>query len=514
MPGSLHGDLGRASALVKSCPYSEAVQPSLAVPGSLLAGRYRLVDALDERVPGGQRAAAGPTSVQVGQLPVAGHWRARDELLGRSVALHLVPDDDAASAVLRGARAAARIPGAAVIRVLDVLGTEHLDEGSRDLAGLVITEWVPGETLETVLLRDGSLPDPDVRGIALAVAEALACVDELGDPALPVPPLTPTDVRVTPDGGVRIALDRHWAGETHAAVVTRTGAVAYAALTARWPLADAVALPPAPLAETGHTCTPRQVRAHVDPELDELVGACLELTEREPFGPGDVAARFRALEFPVQPEPPDEPPGARRWLLPAVVGSVLAVGFGMLAFQVTRAVQEDPGGPRREAVRPSAAAPPAVVATPGPLTIRAAVGFDPQGDGIEGDGALALDGDAGTTWRTASYYRRADLGGLKSGVGLLLDLGAVQVVRTVEVDQELAGTSLEVHVLQQEPRGAPEGEPDARMAAAPQQAVLTVPTGTRGRWVLLWATELPPAPGEPETYRTEVREVRVLGRTA
>jgi hypothetical protein len=77
------------------------------------------------------------------------------------------------------------------------------------------------------------------------------------------------------------------------------GAVLYAALTARWPLEAATALPAAPYVD-GHLCSPRQVRAGVPADLDDI--ACRALAGmprrggaplRSPAGGGRRARRER-----------------------------------------------------------------------------------------------------------------------------------------------------------------------------------------------------------------------------
>jgi hypothetical protein len=54
----------------------------------------------------------------------------------------------------------------------------------------------------------------------------------------------------------------------------------------------------------------------------------------------------------------------------------------------------------------------------------------------------AVDGDAATVWRT-ERYRSAAFGGLKPGVGLLVDLGAPTPVSSVELTT-LPGTTVEL----------------------------------------------------------------------
>ena len=72
--------------------------------------------------------------------------------------------------------------------------------------------------------------------------------------------------------------------------------------------------------------------------------------------------------------------------------------------------------------------------------------FDPEGDGKENpdEAPLAHDGDASTAWETGLYARRADFGGLKQGVGLLIDLGQARRVTGVTILMSKPGANLEL----------------------------------------------------------------------
>jgi hypothetical protein len=76
--------------------------------------------------------------------------------------------------------------------------------------------------------------------------------------------------------------------------------------------------------------------------------------------------------------------------------------------------------------------------TPTKLAIAKAIDFDPRADGGSAqespkEAKLAIDGDRETAWRTERYRKRADFGGLKPGVGLVLDLGETREVREVKI---------------------------------------------------------------------------------
>lgn len=139
--------------------------------------------------------------------------------------------------------------------------------------------------------------------------------------------------------------------------------------------------------------------------------------------------------------------------------------------------------------------------------------FDPLGtDGEEnaGDVDNLVDGEASSTWRTSTYEDQ--LGpppGLKTGVGVLLDLGRTRQVSTVDARVD-GTTTLEVYAFDSEPTGAPSGKPVAQasgtgvvgLAPADGQPVTA-------RYLVLWLTSLPEVDGGD--FRGEIAEVVVRG---
>ena len=117
--------------------------------------------------------------------------------------------------------------------------------------------------------------------------------------------------------------------------------------------------------------------------------------------------------------------------------------------------------------------------------------FDPIGaDGEHPeDVGNAVDGEPDTVWTTQQYDTR-EFGGLKTGVGLLVDLGEAVDVASVRLVVPTPGADVEVHVAEEQPTGAPDGEPAGRRTGVDGDEV-TIPTaGTRGRWVTIWFTRL------------------------
>jgi serine/threonine protein kinase len=131
-------------------------------PGRLVAGRYRLQS---------QIAGGGMGTV----------WLARDELLGRQVAIKQVltrsgtdvqEADQQRQRALREGRIAARLSHPHAISVYDVA----LEEGQPWL----VMEYLPSRSLATVLAEDGALRADQVAQIGAQVADALAATHAAG----------------------------------------------------------------------------------------------------------------------------------------------------------------------------------------------------------------------------------------------------------------------------------------------------------------------------------------------
>ncbi|GAA2605294.1 serine/threonine-protein kinase [Actinomadura fulvescens] len=128
----------------------------------VLAGRYRLVRRL-------------------GQGAMGVVWQARDEALGRDVAVKelllppgLTPEGRAMAAqrAMREARAAALLRHPSIVTVHDVV-----EEDGRPC---IVMDLLPGRSLDAVLAEDGPLPPERVAGIGLDVLAALRAAHERG----------------------------------------------------------------------------------------------------------------------------------------------------------------------------------------------------------------------------------------------------------------------------------------------------------------------------------------------
>ena len=151
------------------------------LPGSsLLAGRYRLVE----------RLGAGGMSVV---------WRGFDEVLGRQVAVKVLPPSTSADPSFRRrlraeAQAAARLSHPHITNVYDYGEATTVDG---EPVPYVVMELVDGESLAAVLARSRRLPWPAAVRICSEVSAALAAAHARGIVHRDV---TPANVMLTPSG--------------------------------------------------------------------------------------------------------------------------------------------------------------------------------------------------------------------------------------------------------------------------------------------------------------------------
>ncbi|MEU4391049.1 hypothetical protein [Kribbella sp. NPDC023855] len=211
--------------------------------------------------------------------------------------------------------------------------------------------------------------------------------------------------------------------------------------------------------------------------------------------------------------PPDEPKPRGSWggriLILLAVLALLSV-VAMAQFLVKGAINKDQGNDTKTSKPPVASTP--SQAAGGPAKIAAAKDFDPDGDKKEHpeDVENTYDGKASTTWTTMSYKKRPDFGGLKDGVGIIYDLGAVTDVSKVTVGLVGEGTSLSLMVPKSDPSASAPDVSGWKAAASledqGEQAVLTPAAPVKTRYVLVWLTKLPK---EGSGYRGEISEVTV-----
>jgi hypothetical protein len=510
-------------------------------PGTRLGGRYRLEDRVS--------ASTGWSA-----------WKAIDEILARAVTvLTFAPGFPRITEVVTAARAAGRLTDARLAQVFDV--EEDWDHA------YVVMEWVGGDSLDD-MLADGPLEPGLGTEIIEQGAEALASAHAAGVAHLC---LNPGSLRWTPQSGVKvtgIGVDAALAGTTaEDPAQTDTFGLArllYAALTAHWPGDEWPGLPPAPEVD-GHARAPRQVRAGVPAAIDEVV--CQALFQRPGAGGQPIAtpamlaaALSRVMPAPAAPPPAAPPPhftqpsltagdatgpfglpgpgGTGYWddngdplyrlrdplgrgrrstprTLIAAVTVLVVAALGVGGWTLMHHGGAGGGGPAQASHGPSTPGHP----LGGVLKPVGAQGFDalstpgqdPSNENT-GQAKYAIDGKPATAWDT-QWYASARFGNLKSGTGLLIDMGKAVRLSSVTVTFGAApGANVRIEV----------GNSNAR-AASTLASFTTVARGSNlggthtftahgaatGRYVLIWFTKLPS--NSSHQYEAEVFNVIVRG---
>ena len=203
---------------------------------------------------------------------------------------------------------------------------------------------------------------------------------------------------------------------------------------------------------------------------------------------------------------PDEVPG-RNWMRLAWV-----VGISALVLLLTVAAYHlgAGGGAREPDDDPSASEPSATRSVPsGPLEKLSVTDFDPQGDPPEEypeQAPLAVDGDASTAWGTQTYEQQFGPGGLKTGVGLVVDVGERLGLRQVQVTVQGGETAAQVFVTDEEPTTV-EGLEPVGATAGSDVLTFTFDQTVEGRYVTVWLTKVPKA---GDGFRGQVAEIKVF----
>ena len=431
-------------------------------PRTVLAGRYVLVEELG-------RSRVGIT------------WRATDSVLERPVVVKLVRPELAEDPSFRprfdeAARAVAGLPRTGLPRLLDT--------GSQDGVPFVVCEHVDGESLRTLLAREGPLDSGRAAAVIASTLDALADAHSAGVLHLD---LNGDDVVVSPDGSVRVCdpgLAAAVLGDATGDERTDlrdAGTLLFELLTGRAPSA-------------GETSA-RAVRKEVPRALDALVVRALS---RDGFPTAEAFAS--ALRGATKAPPPT---GRRSWfrtwltvplLVLVATGAAAGVGLWMGRLEVggPLGIRIDHG---RTSPAPTAAA----------LRIARVSSFDPDGDGVENDGAVgsAADGVPSTVWRSENYFD----GRLnKAGVGLLFDLGARRTVTGFRLSTPSPGFHFAVAVGD-DPATLPRAVGPTFAATGDLREAIEP---AMGRYVLLWFTTVVPT---SDGNRVVVSEFRVFGTT-
>ena len=517
----------------------------LLASGDVLAHRYELQDLVNEKL--------GSTT-----------WRAHDQVLNRNVGIEMLSSSDPrADHFLQAARESTAVTDPRFLRVLDLIEDEQNHH-------LVVREWARAFPLNQ-LLAQSPLPNRRAATVVAEVAEALSHAHEHG---VYHRRLTPHQVLLKQSGAVRVVglgvttalspVGRQDSLEDLQGYeqldVQALGKLLYACLTSRWPGAHVDGLNAAPT-EHGRLLRPRQVRAGVSRDVDTTCDRILGTPPRNHATPlrkaADIARTLRLsgedddllddqpslasmsspdllrldpVIVPEGPPPGLEPPrrrpkayepappttlergkerarraakGDRGLVLLGIVGALVIAS--VMAFLVGRSTND--GADPIERTSPVRV-----------LPIQRAGDFDPEGDNRSenpDEVRLAVDGDLATGWRTSTYLGAPELGGLKDGVGLVLDLGGPREVDSLRVRLDGVPTDFSIYASSSTTTRVPSTLRGLRLVAvlndAGTDATVSLESGVLTRYVVVWLRSLPEV--EDDQFRGEIREVVIRGRS-
>jgi hypothetical protein len=149
--------------------------------------------------------------------------------------------------------------------------------------------------------------------------------------------------------------------------------------------------------------------------------------------------------------------------------------------------------------------------TTSPISGITAHDFDPQGtDGGENpdEAPRAVDGNPATFWQTSIYDQQFGPAGLKTGVGLVLDLGASHRVSQVDLVTVGSPTQVQIYVLAQSPTSLQGAKPAGETTVTGTRGSVSLDPAEAGRYVVIWLTRLPAVAGG---FRGGVAEAVVKG---
>ncbi|MFE6825214.1 protein kinase family protein [Streptomyces sp. NPDC057690] len=485
-------------------------------------------------------------------------WRAVDEKLRRAVGVHILPADHTrARSVLAAARSSALLGDPRFVQVLDAVEENDLV--------YVVHEWLPDATELTALLAAGPLEPHDAYQMASQIASAMAAAHREGLAHLR---LNPNAVLRTSSGQWRIrglavnAALRGVTTDTPQRTDTEAiGALLYAALTQRWPYEnDAYGLSGLPK-DIG-LIAPDQVRAGVHRGLSELSmralvndGATASRHEAACTTPEELVKAIGEMPRIRPPEPaftappeyqrttyqqgtygrPSPHPGvtqqvatpppplqsrtgkALKWAVSALLIAALGLGSWQLADALMDQGQsEDPNQTQTTDDGDKNSTAPKPVTT---LKIEDAAEYYPDGKPQHPDDAkLTYDSDSSTYWRSYSFDDGPVLAPFKKGVGIVYDLGSEQSVSAASIGLRYGGgyTAASLYAADSLSSSAPLTSmtkiADAKTSG--QELKISAKTPAKTRYVLVWITAAPYAPGDQYSdsgFKQAITDVKFTG---
>ena len=494
-----------------------------ALAGTILSGRYRLETKL---------GSGGMSTV----------YLSRDETLDRGVAvkvLHREISDqpDQIERFRREARAVAQVSHPNVVAVIDA--------GEDAGRPYIVFEYIEGETLKQRIDRSGPLPLDECAAYGIEIGRGLAAAHAR---RLVHRDVKPQNVLIDPEGRAKVT-DFGIARELETDGLTKTGRVLgttdyvspeqamgrgvdarsdiyslgivlYEMLTGEVPFQ----------AETQVGVAMKHVNERIPdvqrrrPQVSSALAAVVERsTEKKPEKRyADMQAMLDDLEAALEVEVA-RAGGAhgeattvldsvrrRRFLTKrsASVASILLILGAVAAALIFAGVFASDERDRRGGGGPG----PDLATIP----ISEITDFDPPpGDGEElGDLTdLAWDGNpTGTAW-VGEHYATEDFGGLKDGVGIVVETEEPAGPRLMRVEAPEGGWSAEVYEAPEEPPATLDewGPPIGEVSDGGTSEDIELSPDGEHSFFLLWFTRLAPSSAESGQFRPEVADVELSG---
>ncbi len=500
---------------------TESIHTGAPTAGTLVAGRYRL----DELAGTGGMAQV---------------WAATDTVLGRRVAVkilhsHLRGNEEVLRRFRQEGMLAAKLTDPSIVAVYDTVSTAEVDA--------IVMELVHGETLRQRIDRIGRLDPASVVDIGCRVSDALEVAHRNG---LIHRDIKPANILLCEDGTVKVA-DFGIAKDGDLEDLTRDGTlVGTASYVAPEQLSGGVVDGRADLYSlavvlyealcgrppfTGDTEVARAmqrlqqtpVAAHrVVPGVPRGLSHCLSRAlerdpDQRPESAGEMRAELADCLEPTSPGMPTAEVGAvrrapgRRLARPRrtprrsrlgllVLTLLIAAAVALIVALVSGGSGSSGGG---------TTSPPSTAASAVPVPISNVTAFDPEGSGTPGENdalvGRAHDGNPTTGWHTESYDQRNF--GIKSGVGLVIQLAHPTPLHDLQVTSPSQGWAASVYVSNSMPTKAPNGSAAATLSNISGNADFQL-SGNDGSTILLWITYL--GDGAPR-YMVTVDELKVRG---
>ena len=170
------------------------------------------------------------------------------------------------------------------------------------------------------------------------------------------------------------------------------------------------------------------------------------------------------------------------------IGSSSSAGLGDVAAPATRTTTVAPSSAAPSASPSASPTGTGTAPPPEPLAILKVEAYDPEGDGAENNNLTPkiYDGDNGTGWFSENY-RSDTFGGLKKGLGVIVDLGPNKKPQTVELNIPNP-SDVEVYVG---PDNRLEGATKiGEKADADGTVTFDVPADVSGQYIIVWFTKL------------------------